>query len=886
MSLYRRIANLFARSSVDREIEAELQAHIAMRTEDNITAGMAPEDAKRDALVRFGNPTVAKESTAAADTALLIDSIRQDTQYGIHGLLKSPTFTATAVLTLALGIGINASLYSLASGILRPLAIRDPGHVGVIVGTNSTYDDDRSPLSAPEFLFLRDQARSFSEMAALDASRSFNVSDKGEPERLRSFQVSPNYFQLLGLTAQVGRTFIPGDDYPDQKQIVILSQNLWERRFGMDPQIVGKTMQLDGEKYTVVGVMPASFKQTYFPVDLWIPLAFGDEQRTPQPHALRQDVILVRLKPGIGMTQARAEVHSLDARYSASLLKHSTDWSASVTPMEEYLAPRSMRIAMALLMSVSSVVLLIVCGNVGGLLLARGLSREKEFAIRRALGASRWRLTRQLMLENLTLALLGGSFAVLVALGGVRLLRAKLNFNDFGAYIAGKIIIDARVLLFTLAVSICTALLFGLLPALDMSKMKSGSPLQEGQRTSTLGKRPSRLRNVLVAGQIAAALILLTCCSLVIKGLYDLDNLNQGFDPKHVITAGLQLAPETYDSADKQRAFVTEAVRRVQQLPGVQLAAATTDLPISLARMVPFSLEGQAIVKPEDRPWARYYALSPDYLHVMHIELMSGRGLSASDIAGKPPVAMVNQAFVKQIAANGQVIGKMVTLSAAPSGGSTTAEIVGVVENVADYQGQFSFQPQIYVSLAQNPAARFALVARTSVDEKSLILPLSQAIRTLDRNQAIDNPRTMTQIVTTSNGGNRMIVFLLEIFAILALVLVATGIYGVIAFTVNQRNREIGVRMALGARRQRILFMFLNNGIKLVAIGLLVGIPLCLPLPRLLGHMFQYVTGFQTHTIAILIGVPFFVVLVAVAATWVPAMRASKINMSEALHYE
>jgi len=885
MSFYRRIANLFTRSSVEREINAELQAHIAMRTEDNITSGMTPEDAKRDALVRFGNPAVVKESTAAADTALLLDSIWQDTKYGIHGLLKSPTFTATAALTLALGIGINASLYSLISGFIRPLAIREPGRVAVIVGTNSTDAYDRGPISAPEFLFMRDQAQSFREMAALDASRSFNVSENGEPERLRSYQVSPNYFQLLGVTARVGRTFMPGDDHPDQKQIVVLSQNIWQRRFGMDPGIVGKTMRLDGEKYTVVGVMPGSFKQTYYPVDLWTPLAFHDDQRTPRADAPRQYVVFARLKPGIAMTQARTEVQSLDARYSASLLKHSTDWSASVTPMEEYLAPRSGRTMMALLMSVAGVVLLIVCGNVGGLLLARGLSREREFAIRRALGASRWRLTRQLMLENLTLALLGGSFAVLVALGGVRLLRAKLDFNEFGAYIAGKIIIDARVLIFTLTVSIGTALLFGLLPALDISRI-SNPALQEGQRTVTSGKRPSRLRSVLVAGQIAAALVLLTCCSLVIKGLYDLDSLNQGFDPKQVITGGLQLAPETYDTAGKQRAFVTEAVRRVQQLPGVQLAAATTDLPISLARMVPFSLEGQAIVKPEDRPWARYYAISPDYLHVMHTQLISGRGLSATDSAGKPAVALVNQAFVKQIASNSKVLGKTVTVSLTPSAGQTDAEIVGVVENVADYQGQSSFQPQIYLPLAQSPAARFSLVARTSLDPRSLILPLRQTVRSLDKNQAIDNPRTMTQIVTTSNGGNRLIVFLLEIFAILALVLVAIGIYGVIAFTVNQRNREIGVRMALGARRQRILFMVLKNGIKLVAIGLLVGLPLCLPLPRLLGHMFQAVTGFQTHTIAVLIGIPLFVVLVALAATWVPALRASKINMAEVLHYE
>jgi predicted permease len=884
MSLVRRISNLFARSKVGQEIDAELKSHIAMRIEDNIAAGMTQEEAQRDAVVRFGNPTVLKERVTAADAALVLDSIRRDVQYGIHGLLKSPGFTITATLTLALGIGINSSLYSLASGIMRQLPIREADRVGTIVGTDASFDEDRGPFSAPEFLFLKEQARSFSEMAAGDSSGSFNLTESGEPQRLRAFQVSPNYFQLVGANAQLGRTLIPGDDRPERKHVVILSQSLWQRQFGLDPSVIGRAIRLDGEKYTVIGVMPAYFKQAYYPVDLWTPLTFGAEQRVPRADAPRNLVVFTRLKPGLTFAQAKAEVQSLDKRYAATFPRANTGWGASVISVEDYFVPQTMRIMLALLMSVAGFVLLIVCGNISGLLMARGASREKEFAIRRALGAGTWRLTRQLMIENLLLSLIGGGFALLVAAGGVRLLRARLDFNAYGAFYADKITMNGGVLAFTLVISVCAALLFGLLPAFETSSARPGSSLQEVDRTGSSGRRPSRLRGVLVVGQISLGLILLTCCAVVIKGLYDLDQLNAGFDPEQVITAGLQLSQGTYDNAAKQRAFVEASVQRIANLPGVHLAAATTNIPISLARMVPFTIQGQPVTKPEERPWARYFAITPDYLHVMNIILLRGREVMPSDDAGKLPVALVNEAFVRQFFAKGEVLGKQVSVALTPSSDPATAEIVGVVANVADYQGQSSFQPQIYFPYAQHPDANLTLVARTSMNPKGLIAPLRQAIWSVDKYQPIDNPRTMTQVVTTSNGGNRLIVLLLEIFAILALLLVAIGIYGVIAFTVSQRTREIGIRLALGARRKAILRMVLKNGMKLAAIGLLVGLPLSAVIPHLLQRMFQ--GHIVIHTVAVLIGVPAFVTLIALASTYIPALRASRVDPMHALRYE
>jgi putative ABC transport system permease protein len=385
-------------------------------------------------------------------------------------------------------------------------------------------------------------------------------------------------------------------------------------------------------------------------------------------------------------------------------------------------------------------------------------------------------------------------------------------------------------------------------------------------------------------GEVSLALILLTCCAVMIKGLYNLDQLNAGFDPKQVITAGFQLTKGTYDSAAKQRAFVEESVRRIANLPGVHFAAATTDLPISFARMVPFSVEGQPVTKPEERPQARYYAISPDYLHVMNIPLLRGRNFRSSDTASSPSVALINEAFVKQVSTKGNVIGKHVTVALNSSSEQIVAEIVGLVVNVADYQGQSSFQPQIYFPYAEYPAARFTLVARTSMDPKGLIAPLRQAIWSVDKNQPIDSPRTMTQVVTDTNPGNRLIILVLEIFAILALLLVSLGIYGVIAFTVNQRTREIGIRLALGAHRRDILLMVLNNGMKLAAIGLIVGLPLSAPVPHLLGRAFYGI--FVVHTLAVLIGIPALIAVITIISTYLPALRASRVDPIHALRYE
>ena len=530
-----------------------------------------------------------------------------------------------------------------------------------------------------------------------------------------------------------------------------------------------------------------------------------------------------RLKPGVTLAQAKAELKTLAARSSANGSNSETEWSASVLSLRDYFVGANTRNALFMLMAVVVFVLLIACANVAGLLIARGAAREKELAVRTALGAGRWRLTKQLLVENLLLAIAGGLVGFVLAFVAVQLLRTGLDFNSYGAWYATKIRIDAEVLAFTLAASLLTVLFFGLVPALQSSAINPNSALKEGGRSGSAGVKRRRLRSVLVVGEIALALILLTCTTLMIQGLSAIMQSNMGFSPKHVIALNLVLSKTRYDEPSKQVAFADAAVQRIANLPGVRSAAATTDLPASQPRTISFSSQGQ-VTKPEDRPVARYFAVGPDYLQVMSIPLLRGRRLAASDTVSMPAVALVNQVLVQRLFPKENPIGKHLVVDLPSSSIRYTIEVVGVVGNVADYPGERFAEPQIYVPYSQNPSIGITLVARTSTHPLTLAAPVRQSIWSIDKEQPIDGVRTMTQVLREAQGGNALMQKLLAIFAVVTLLLAAIGIYGVIDHTVAERTREIGIRMVLGARRGGVLLMIFRKTIVLAAFGLAIGL--------------------------------------------------------------
>ena len=674
-------------------------------------------------------------------------------------------------------------------------------------------------------------------MAAADDSRQLTLTGQGDPRRLSVSQVTTNYFQLLGVAPEAGRAFTFNEVQSSDQHTVVISHDLWQRSFKPNGNIIGKAIKLDGDFYTVIGVMPGAITQAAYPVDAWIPLTLTSEQRQQKTDAPRDLMVYARLRPGVTLVQAQAEMKTLAARPGANRPNADKEWSASVLSLRDYFVGASTRNALSMLMAVVAFVLLIACANVAGLLIARGAAREKEFALRTALGAGRWRVVQQLLVENSILAIAGGLVGLTFTFVAVQLLRTGMDFSSYGAWYATKIRVDAEVLAFTLGVSLLTVFLFGLVPAIQSSAVNPNAALKEAGRTGSTGAKSRRLRSVLVAGEIALALILLTCSALMIQGLSAIMQSHMGFSPKYVMTANLALSKIRYDDPSKRTAFADSAVQRIANLPGVSSAATTTDLPASQPRTVSFSREREA-TKPEDRPSARYFAVSPDYLNVMSIPLLGGRGLTATDTASTPAVALVNQALAQRFFSKENPIGKHLAVDLSSDSAPSTIEVVGVVGNVADYPGETPAEPQIYMAYAQNPSPDVTLVARTGIDPTLLAATIRQSIWSIDKEQPIDAVRSMTQVLRAAQGGNALMEQLLG-FAEMTLLLAAIGIYGVIDYTVAERTREIGIRMAMGARRGSIVRMIFTKTIVLAGFGLAIGFLFSLLLPRLLEIVFR-----------------------------------------------
>ena len=813
-----------------------------------------------------------------------MQTVTQDLRYGIRQLVKNPGFTAIAVITLALGIGINSTMFSMVSAILlrRPPG-RQPDRIAVVTGIDpgNGYQPDTATVSIPNYLAWREANHVFSEMAAADEFHSASWTGQHESESLRSAAVSANYFDVLGVTAQMGRTFSPGEDQRGQDHEVILGHELWERRFGSDPSVVGRSIRLDRENYVVIGVMPTSFRLLGFLPELWTPLAITPDDRTAAAHKDRPLYLFGRMKPGVTVEQARAEFATLAHSAGEEFPDSDKGWGAMVRALPDFLIYGfGIRGGLAVIMTTVGFVLMIACANVSGLLLARGAARKKEVAVRLSLGAGRSRIVRQLLTEGLMITLLGGGLGLLLAHRGIGFMRASMSFNE--ALNAIGLRLDTNVILFTISASVACALLCALAPALKTARADVMTNLKDESRSASAGGSHTRLRSILVTGEIALAVFLLVGTGLLFVSIFKLQHQNLGFQSEHLLTAGVKLDATKYKDPDHQVAFVRDLLPRLQQIPGAEAVSVTSDLPITGASTVTVRIQGQPELAANQVRTAADFVITPDFFRTAGMTVLRGRSFTEHDDSARERVVLVNQKFVERYLPGEEPIGKQIRLEV-PRSPAGWSQIIGVVNNVKRYSESTAEDPNVYESFLQRPQAEFSLMIRAAGEPNRLVSDVRNTLAQVDGDLPLSRAMSMAAVIERQNTGDEFFTRALGVFALLALGLAAIGIYGLIAYSVGQRTYEIGIRMAVGAGRQNILQMIFRDGLKMTVIGGAIGLVLSIPLPNVFEAMFS---DTHVHEPSLYFLVPVVILAVSTIATYVPARWAARIDPMNALRQE
>lgn len=803
----------------------------------------------------------------------------QDLRYGARMLRKSPGFTIVAVLTLALGIGANTAIFSVVNGVLlRPLPFRDPSRL-VLIAEKSSFPVIST--SYGNYLDWRDQSHCFESMEAT-RSGSATLTGAGEPERLNVRMATAGLFSMLGINAQIGRTFLSEEDRAGGTPVVLLSYGLWQRRFGGSPDIIGKTVNLDLQPYTVVGILPNDF-QILQPADVFLP--FMPWAKTlPDDRNWHPGIIpLARLKQGVSKEQARGEMVGITKRLEQQYPEDNTGTSADVVGLHDQIVQNA-RPALLLLLGAVSFVLLIACANVTNLLLARAASRGREVAIRTAMGAGRGRVVRQLLTESVLLSLAGGLLGVIIAWAAIALLpKIAAGSVPQGVSIG----LDPWVLAFTAVVSLFTGLLFGIVPALRTAKLDLREALNEGSRGSTVGPGQHVLRGALVAMEIALAMMLLVGSGLLLRSFSRLQEVPPGFQPDHLLVADIPLSPTAYAKPQDRYQFFDRLVERAKSLPGVRSAAAASFLPVSGGgSIIHFNITGRPPKSPHEFVAAGYRTITPNYLETLGVPLLHGRLFGRADNETSPAVVLINATMVHTFFANENPLGKRMQLGALPDQQVPTMEIVGVVGDVHSGLGTDP-QAEMYLPYRQAdlllPVFQLSLVMRTAGDPSLQTPALRSALAEIDPNQPLVKIRTMEENMATTVAQPRFRAWLIGILAMLALVLAAVGVYGVMSYTVTQRTSEIGIRVTLGALPQDVFRIIVGEGLRLALFGVGVGLVAALALTRLLQ---SFLFGISAYDPLTFIGVSVLLTLVAVAASYFPARRATRVDPMIALRYE
>ena len=814
------------------------------------------------------------------------DEVFQDLRYGIRMLIKHKLFTVVAIMTLAVGIGANTAIFSVVNAtLLRPPPYKNPDQLVMVWGTNpGGYGwRGKTGFSAPSFLDYREQNQAFERMATFNAA-VFTLTQSGSPEPIRGGMVTAEFFDVLAVQPILGRAFLPEDAQSGRDRVAILNYNLWRRRFATDPNMVGQTIRLDATPYTVIGVMPQGFDFTipefFDSRDLWVPAVLPlDESERGHKYL----TVIARLKSGVTLGRAREDMSALSERQAKEYPSSMSGFGVLLTPLHEQMVG-DIRLVLLLLFGAVGFVLLIACANVASLQLARASTRQKEIAIRTALGASRGRLVRQLLTESMLLASLGGALGMLLSLWGIRLLT---GLESAGVPQGTVVTIDAAVLVYSAILSVITGILFGLAPALQNAPKFISQSLKEGGRNSAAGVSGLRLRKLLTVSEVALSMILLIGAGLAVRSFVGLLQVNPGFEIRNALTARLNLPKYSYPEPAKQADFYTQVIERIEALHGVTAAGATDELPPTMGRhSSTLYIDGRAPVDQSDQSLAvQERVVTADYFRVMGIPISAGRAFQATDDGPAKPVALINQAFARRFFPNEEPIGERLRFGSANS----WMTIVGVVGDVRGFgldkqpNSELYLHYKQYTLLPYNPLPHMHLVVRTMGDPNDLAAAVLGSVREVDKDLPLAPARTMEDVLAASIAGRRANMLLLGAFAVIALLLTGVGVYGVISYSVAQRTQEIGIRIALGARSRDVTALVVGKGMSLVLTGIAIGLAGAFALTRWMVSMLFDVSATDPLTF---VGIALLLALVAFLACWIPARRATKVDPLVALRHE
>ncbi|MFZ0638630.1 MAG: ABC transporter permease [Candidatus Acidiferrales bacterium] len=814
----------------------------------------------------------------------MISRVMEDLRFAARMLARSPGFAAVGILTLALGIGANTAIFTIANALLlRPLPYVNPQRLMMVYVTSIANRNEESVFSYPYFSRLRDHQHSFSGISAF-ASDDFDMSGRGEPRQILAGRVSWNFFDVLGVRPALGRDFFASEGQRGGNHVVMLSHQFWVSEFGGAHNVIGQSLMLDSLSYTIVGVLPAgfSFEPLGNDTQIWIPREFELNIATPEHIQAGMGYLegIARLAPGVSVDQARSELEVLHREYcrdNPSRPDADPKWPVAITPLQTMIVA-NVRVAVLVLMGAVGVVLLIACANVASLLLSRALKRKREIAVRTALGARRGAIVRQLLVESMLLAAIGGALGVLAGYAGVRALLA-LN-RDTVSQLSGSVAMDWRVLCFTVGISLVSGVLFGLAPALQLSKTDLNTVLRDEGRGSTGSRRAANSQNVLVVAQVALSMILLMGSGLLIRSFLQLINVNPGFDPTNVLTMRMNLPPSKYATNAQMVSFYNEVLRQMQSLPGVSAAAISSALPPTPTRFAPILAEGEPVVPVALRSGVNIQTISPDYAKVLRVPLERGREFTAEDDQTTPTVAMVNQAFVRRYWPNNNPIGKHIWLGPIIK----PVEVVGVFGDEKNNGLGEDPAPEMFLPFPNLPWSHLRLSLRSAGGNPSALVPaVRKRLAQIDSDQPITEVQTLEQILEHARAQSRFTVALFGIFSAVALALAIVGIYGVISYAVAQRTQELGIRMALGATQADVLKLVVGRGLALAGVGIAIGLIAPFTLTPLMAGLLYKVSPADPLTVA---GSAILFLAAAFLASYVPARRAMRIDPADALRYE